>query len=157
MQLPVKLTKFFKRHKVFYEIQVHPQTFSAARTAQEEHVPGRMFAKAVMAKADGSTVMVVVPSNRHVDLFKLSSALGKLDVRIESEAEFQDLFPDCEPGAMPPFGKIYGIPCYADQNLLEEDYLYFNAGNHLETVKVSSSDFFRVAKAVKGDYSVLNH
>lgn len=154
MRLPTKLAKFFKKHKVEYEVQVHPETFTAAQTAQAEHVPGRMFAKVVMAKADGKDLMVVLPSTRNVDLFKLSSALGKLDVRIEEEAEFKDLFSDCEVGAMPPFGKMYGVPCYADESLSDEEYLYFNAGNHWETAKVATADFFRISKAVRGDFSV---
>ena len=143
MELPIKLTKFLKKHKVHYQVQVHPETFTASQTAQVEHVPGRMFAKVVMAKAEGKDVMVVLPSTRNVDLLKLSSAMGKLDVRIEDEVEFKDLFPDCETGAMPPFGKAYGVPCYADESLYEEDDLCFNAGNHLETIKVSTADFFR--------------
>ena len=155
MSIPKKLTKFLKKHKVYYEVQVHPETFTALETAQAEHVPGRMFAKVVMAKAEGKDVVVVLPSTRNVDLFKLSSALGKLDVRIEDEVEFKDLFPDCEAGAMPPFGKVYGVPCYADESLWEGDDLYFNAGNHLETIKVTTADFFRVAKATKGDFSVV--
>lgn len=154
MELPAKLTKFFKKNKVHYEIQVHPETFTASATAEVEHVPGRMFAKVVMAKAEGDDVMVVLPSTRNVDLLKLSSALGKLDVRIEDEVEFRDLFPDCEIGAMPPFGKIYDVPCCADERLEGEEYLYFNAGNHWETVKISAADFFRVSKAIKGDFSV---
>ena len=64
-----------------------------------------------------------------------------------------DLFPDCEPGAMPPFGKIYEIPCYADESLQEERELYFNAGNHLETIKIATPDFFRASKAIRGDFS----
>ncbi len=156
MELPKKLTKFLKRHKVYYEIQVHPRTVTASETAQVEHVSGKKLAKAVMVKADGKDAMVVLPSTRNVDLFKLGAALGKLDVRIEEEVEFKDLFPDCEAGAMPPFGKMYGIPCYADQSLSEEEELYFNAGNHLETIKVFTADFLRVSKAVVGDFSVVS-
>ncbi|HLD50004.1 MAG TPA: YbaK/EbsC family protein [bacterium] len=155
MELPKKLTKFLKKHKVFYEVQVHPETFTALETAEAEHVSGRQLVKAVMVKADGKDVMVVLPSNRNVDLFKLSTALGKLDVRIEEEVEFKELFPDCEAGAMPPFGKMYGIPCYADESLSDEDQIYFNAGNHWETIKVSTADFLRVSKAVTGDFSVV--
>ena len=154
MSIPQKLAKFLKKHKVYYQVQVHPETFTASKTAQVEHVPGKMFAKVVLAKAEGTDVMVVLPSTRNVDLLKLSSALGKLDVRIEDEVEFKDLFPDCETGAMPPFGKVYGVPCYADERLCEGDDLYFNAGNHRETIQVSTADFFRVAKAIKGDFSI---
>ncbi|MBI3307076.1 MAG: YbaK/EbsC family protein [Candidatus Omnitrophica bacterium] len=155
MGLPTRLTKFLKKHKVYYQVQVHPQTFTASETAQAEHISGRKLAKVVMVNAEGRDVMVVLPSNRVVDLFKLSTALGTQDVRVESEKEFKDLFPDCEAGAMPPIGKIYGMPCYADKSLSEEKELYFNAGNHLETIEVSTADFLRVSKAVMGNYSVI--
>lgn len=155
MELPKKLTKFLKKHKVYYEVQVHPQTFTALETAEADHISGKKLAKVVMLKTEGKDAMVVLPSNRTVDLFKLSTVLGTQDVRVEEEMEFKDLFPDCETGAMPPFGKLYGMPCYADRSLSEEEELYFNAGNHLETIKVSTTDFLRVSKAVLVDFSVI--
>ena len=155
MSIPEKLAKFLKQQKVYYEIRVHSQTFTSSETAQAEHVSGKKLAKVVMVKSKGKDAMVVVPSNRIVDLLKLSAALGTQDVRIEDEKEFKDLFPDCEAGAMPPFGKIYGIACYVDKSLSEEKELYFNAGNHWETLKVSTEDFLKVSKAVVGDYSVV--
>ncbi len=154
MELPARLTKFLKKHKVQYEIQVHPRTVTALETAEAEHISGKKLAKVVMVKVGQLDTMVVLPSNRYVDLFKLSTAVGTQNVKIEEEKEFKDLFPDCETGAMPPFGKIYGMPCFADQSLLEEEDLYFNAGNHQETIKVSAADFLRASKAVRGDFSI---
>ena len=154
MSISHKLAKFLKRHKVPYELQAHPQTFTACETAQCEHIPGRRLAKPVMVKIDGKDAMVVVPSNRTVDLLKLGTVLVSEDIRVVREPEFKNLFPECEAGAMPPFGPIYGVPCYADERLWEEDVLYFNAGNHQETVSILTSDFFRVAKAIPGDFSV---
>ncbi len=153
--IPRKIAKFLKRHKVYYQIQAHPETYSACATAEAEHTPGGKLVKAVMVKADGKDVMAVLPSNRTVDLFKLSTVLKTNDVRIATEQEFKDLFPDCEVGAMPPFGHIYGVPSYADESLWDEDELFFNAGNHKETVSISTPAYFHVAKAVKGDFSVL--
>lgn len=155
MELPKKLVKFLHKHKVYYQIQVHPETSTALQTAEAEHISGRNFAKVVMIKVKGSDAMVVLSANRVIDLFKLTAALGTHDVRIEHEVEFKDLFPDCETGAMPPFGKIYGIPCYADESLCDEYEMYFNAGNHRETICITTADFFRVAKAVKGSFSVM--
>ncbi len=155
MTLSTKLTKFLKRHKVYYQIQFHPETFTSSETAQAEHISGKKLAKVVMVKVDKKDVMVVVPSNRTVDLLKLSTALGTNNVRIEEEKEFKDLFPDCEPGAMPPFAKLYGLPCYVDKSLCGENEISFNAGNHLETLKIYTLDFLRVSKAIAGDFSVL--
>ena len=154
MSIPQKLAKFLKRHKVRYEIQAHAQTFTACETAQCEHLSGKRLIKPVMVKVDGKDAMVVIPSNRTVDLLKFSTPLVTNRVRIAEEHEFKDLFPDCEPGAMPPFGHLYGVPCYADERIWEEDELVFNAGNHKETMSLSTHDFFRIAKAIPGDFSV---
>lgn len=154
MHLPKRLVDFLQKNKVYYQVQVHPQTFTALETAEVEHISGKSLAKVVMVKAAGKTAMVVLPASRVIDLLKLSAALGTQDVSIETEKEFKDLFPDCELGAMPPFGKVYGIPCYADESLSKEKEIYFNAGNHEETIKISTADFFRVVNASKGDFSV---
>ncbi len=153
--LTKKLAKFLKKHKVYYQVQVHPRTVTASETAEAEHISGKKMAKVVMVKAAGEDAMVVLPSHRVIDMFKLSTVLGNHDVRIEEEGDFEALFPDCEIGAMPPFGKLYGMTCYADLSLKNEDELIFNAGNHLETISVSTSDFVRVAKAKWGDFSTL--
>ncbi len=155
MRLYRKLERVLKRHKVDYEVQVHPETFSSCMTAEAEHISGRKLVKAVMVKADGRDVMAIVPSNRTVDLLKLSTVLGTNNVRIATVQEFKDLFPDCEIGAMPPLGNLYGISCYADESIGEEEEVVFNAGNHTETISVSTPDFLRVAKAMKCDFSVL--
>lgn len=154
MELAKKLVNFLKRHKIFYQVQVHPKAMTALETAEAAHICGKSLAKVVIVKAQGKDVMVVVPCDRNVDLLKLSSVLGTDDLKISEEEEFEGLFPDCEPGAMPAFGRIYKVPCYADKRLGEQKELYFNAGNHQETVKVSAADFLKNSKAFTGDFSV---
>lgn len=154
MELAKKLIKFLTQNKIFYQVQVHPETATALETAEAEHICGKALAKVVMVKAGAKDVMVVVPCDRDVDLLKMSTILGTDDVRISEEQEFEGLFPDCELGAMPAFGRVYKIPCYADQALREQKELYFNAGNHQETIKVSVEDFMKTSKAFVGDFSV---
>lgn len=154
MELAKRLVKFLKRHKIFYQVQVHPETMTALETAEAEHICGKSLAKVVMVKNRGRDAMVVIPCDRNVDLLKLSNVLGTEDLEVSEEQEFSGLFPDCEPGAMPPFGRIYKIPCYADERLSLQKELYFNAGNHQETVKISVSDFLKYSKALIGDFSV---
>ncbi len=156
MEMPRRLAKFLRKHKVNFEVQHHPQAFTALEIAEASHVSGHSFVKVVMVKVDEKDAMVVLPADRVVDLFKLSTALGTHNVRVEDEVEFRRLFPDCEAGGMPPFGKLYGIPCYVDESLREADELYFNAGSHLKAVKISETDFMRVLnRAVFGDFSVI--
>ena len=157
MSIPKKLQKFLKRNKVYYQILVHPRTVSAAQTAEVEHVPGKEIAKVVMVKAGKKNVMTVIPGDSRLDLLKLSSVLGTSDLRVEEEKEFQDLFPDCEIGAMPPVGSLYQLSCYVDQGLAGEKEIFFNGGNHEETIRVYTKDFIRAAKAVTGDFAVRDH
>ncbi len=154
MQIPEKLVKYLKRHKLYYQVLVHPRTMTSSKTAEASHISGKELAKVVMVRAGGTDVMVVLPSDRTIDLFKLSDALGTKDVHIEKEKEFKNLFPDCEVGAMPPFGTMYQVPCYVDESLRGKDHIYFNAGNHQECIQVSTSDFLRVLNAFMGDFSV---
>ena len=154
MQIPEKLVKYLKRHKLYYQVLVHPRTMTSSKTAEASHISGKELAKVVMARAAGADIMIVLPSDRTIDLFKLSDVLGTKDVHIEKEKEFKNLFPDCEVGAMPPFGTMYHLPCYVDENLKDKDHIYFNAGNHEECIQVSTADFLRVVNAFVGDFSV---
>lgn len=154
MTIPRKLTQFLKRNKVHYEVLVHPKTFTSPETAQAGHIPGKAFAKVVVVDADGKDKLAVLPSTRTIDLFKLSTVLGTSNVHIEEEKEFKDLFWDCEAGAIPPVGLLYHIPCYFDESLKDEKYLYFNAGNHEECIKVATEDFLMAVHAVVRDFSV---
>lgn len=152
--VPEKLVKFLKRHSVYYQILVHPRTIASSKTAKAAQVSGKELVKVVMVKAAGTDVMVILPSDRTVDLLKLSDALRTKDIHIEKEKEFKDIFPDCEVGAMPPFGSMYHVTCYVDESLKEKEHVYFNAGNHEECIQVSTPDFLRVANAFVGDFSV---
>ncbi len=152
--IPSKLTKFLKRNKIYYQTVPHPLAFTALETAAAEHVSGEALAKVVMAKVDEANVMLILPASHTVDLFKLGSELGKLNVRIEEEGEFKELFPDCELGAMPPFGKMYHLPCYVDKSLLNSREIYFNAGTHTDSLKIWTEDFRRIMKGHVKDFAV---
>ena len=154
MSIPNRLTKFLKKHKVYYQVMVHPERFSSTETAESEHVAGGKFAKVVMAKVDERDMMLILPSDHTVDLFKLTTALGTMDARIEKEKDFKDLFPDCEVGAMPPVGRIYQLLCCVDRSLEQSPEIYFNAGTHTESIKVGTQDFLRVLKARVYDFAV---
>ncbi len=152
--IPQKLTRFLKRNNVPYRVQTHPAAFTAPETAHAGHVPGKALVKVVMVHAYEKNIMMVLPSDRTVDLLKLSLTLGTNNLHIEGEQEFKNLFRDCEVGAMPPFGQLYQIPCYVDESLKACPYLYFNAGNHTECIEITTADFLRIVKGVVGDFSV---
>jgi len=145
--MPVrKMKQFLDSFGVKYVTTSHSPAFTAAETAHLAHVRERELAKVVMAKIDDRLAMIVMPASRVLDLDRLQIETGAQEVRLASEREFSDLFPDCEVGAMPPFGNLYGIPVYVDQSLSEDTRISFNAGSHSELVQMDYADYERLVR-----------
>ncbi len=135
------------RHRgVAYDIQHHEVAFTAQKVAASEHVPGRMLAKVVMVLAGDNLIMLVLPAHFRVDLEATGTALGGRDVRLADESEFAQFFPDCEPGAMPPFGNLYGIPVFAERALAHDEQIIFQVGTHTETMSIPYREFVKLAR-----------
>jgi Ala-tRNA(Pro) deacylase len=141
-----RLENYLRENQVPFEEQHHPRAVSAQEVAASEHIPGRMLAKTVMVLADGEMVMLALPAPYQVDLEKAAAALGVDDARLAEEGEFEDSFPDCEIGAMPPFGNLYGVPVYVEKTLAEDETIVFRSGTHTQTMSVSYSDFERLVE-----------
>ncbi|MCM2336982.1 MAG: YbaK/EbsC family protein [Pseudomonas sp.] len=124
----------------------HPRTLTAVETAAAAHVDRMLFAKSVVVRVDGKLAMVVLPAGSRVDLTRLSRALGEVPVELASEDEFRTAFPDCELGAMPPFGHLYGMPVYVDSRLARQPEIAFNAGTHTDAVRMPYAEFERLAE-----------
>jgi Ala-tRNA(Pro) deacylase len=124
----------------------HERTVTAHDTAAATHVNRELFAKTVMLKVDGTMAMMVMPAAYRIDLTRLSRALGGREVELAQEDEFKDAFPDCELGAMPPFGHLYGMPVYVDARLAGQPEIAFNAGSHTELVRMPYAEFERLAQ-----------
>jgi Ala-tRNA(Pro) deacylase len=129
-----------------YEHRVHPTALTAQQVAAAERIPGTVVAKTVVVKADNKFVMAVLPATAKVDLPALRETLRANKLRLAKEAEFYGLFPDSEPGAMPPFGNLYGLPVYADESLARDQAILFNAGTHQDAIRMSYRDFTRLAE-----------
>lgn len=136
-----KVKEFLNSRGVKFVRIEHSRAYTAQEVAASAHVSGHDFAKAVMVKLGGELAMVVVPANRRLSLTDLCTILGSIDARLATEREFKDAFPDCEVGAMPPFGNLYGVPVYMDQALTEEPEIAFNAGSHTEIIKMAYADY----------------
>ena len=144
MSCAEKLEALFREHQVAYEVQEHHTAYTALEVAATEHVPGKLVAKAVMAFADEKLIMLVLPANRIVDYTKAEEALGIHEFRLASESDFAGVFPDCEVGAMPPFGNLYGVPVYVDRSLAEDEAITFAAGSHTRTMSIRYADYERL-------------
>lgn len=132
------------RHDVPYEVHEHPRAVAASRLAQSEDVTGWDVAKPVLLAIEGQLAMAVVPAPVHVDLDKASNVLGHGDVRLATEEEFVARFPDCEPGAEPPFGNLYGIPVFLDETLRARQRMVCRDGSHTETITLAVNDYVEV-------------
>ncbi len=146
MSISSRLQQVLVRSRVEYDLIQHHEAFTASHVAQESHVRGRNLAKVVVVRtADAGHLMVVLPASCHLDLARLERVSGRHGLHLASEHEFPRLFPDCEAGAMPPFGHLYGIPMYLDACFRDHEDIWFQAGNHHEVVRLSMPDFERIA------------
>jgi len=136
-----KITTYLDEHGVKYVIVKHSKAFTAQEVAASAHIPGKNMVKSVIIKADDTLVMIVLPSTHDVDVEHVGEQIGANSVEIATENEFSDRFPDCEVGAMPPFGNLYDMQTYAIRELTEDEEIAFNAGNHRELIKMSYEDF----------------
>jgi Ala-tRNA(Pro) deacylase len=146
MPILTTLRQFLDHNKVVYQVATHRQAFTAQEVAQAQHTPGRELAKVVMLRSGAEFMMAVLPAPYRVDLDLVKAALGKPDLRLATEQEFAGLFPQCEAGAMPPFGNLYDLPVYVDHSLTRDDEIVFNAGTHTQTVKMKYADFERLVR-----------
>jgi len=141
-----RLKEFLDRNKVKYAMLGHTPAYTAPEIAAAAHVPGKELAKTVIIKIDGKLAMAVLPASYRVDFDLLCEATGANAVTLASEGEFSDLFPGCEPGAMPPFGNLYGLDVYVADVLAEDEEIVFNAGAFTELMKMPYGDFARLVK-----------
>lgn len=136
-----RLIDYLDQHEKKYIVIKHSKAFTAQEVAASAHIPGKEMAKTVIVKVDGDYKMAVLPSTHDVDFDAIKKALNADDVALATEDEFESMFPDCEVGAMPPFGDLYDMETLVATSLAEDDQIAFNAGTHKELVKMSYQDF----------------
>ena len=145
--MPVKkLREFLDRHNVKYVTISHSKAYTAQQVAASAHIPGKELAKTVMVKLDGKMAMAVLPASFQVDFDLLREVTGAGRGELADEKEFRDLFPECDVGAMPPFGNLYDMDVYVAESLAEDDEIAFNAGSHTELIRMSYQDFERLVQ-----------
>ncbi len=141
-----KLRDFLDSKDIKYVTISHSTAYTANEVAASAHISGKELAKTVMVKIDGKMIMTVLPASYKVDFGLLQEAVGASKAELASEQEFQDMFPGCEIGAMPPFGNLYGMEVFVDESLCEDEEIAFNAGSHTELIRLSYKDFEKLVK-----------
>jgi len=156
MSVAPEVQRLLSDEHVDYEVIKHPTAYTAAEEAAVSHISGYEWAKTVIffTKND-EAIMAVLPASYHVNAELLEALVAQGSLRLAEESEFSELFPSCEPGAMPPFGNLYDQKVYVDARLVEDEQIVFNAGNHHEAVRLHYADFERIAKPIVGEFGRL--
>ena len=149
-----RIKDFLDTNHIHYNTIVHPTSYTAQGTAAYAHVSGNEMAKTVMVKVDTQLAMAVLPAAMQLDLAAFKQLTRAKSVCLAAEPEFEMKFPDCDLGAMPPFGNLYGIPVYVEEQLTEDRDIAFNAGTHNELVRMRYDDFERVVNPIVGRFAL---
>lgn len=142
----LRLRQFLDNYYIKYILISHSAAYTAAAIAQLTHIPGKEVAKTVIVKIDDALAMAVVSASQHVDMELLKAATKANVVRLAAESEFKGCFPDCETGAMPPFGNLYGMSVFADEELARDKEIVFNAGSHRELMRLAWQDYVKLVE-----------
>lgn len=144
--MPTKMLKdFLENHHIKYQAISHSPGFTAQEVAASAHISGKQLAKVVVVKAGNQLALVVLPANGHVNFAELKELMGRSDIDLARESDFKSKFPECEVGAMPPFGNLYGMPVYISTQL-PQDKIIFNSGSHSELIQMAWQDFIDLVK-----------
>ena len=154
MAVTQNVQEFLRQSSVAYSVFPHAPAFSAQEEAAVTHISGRDWAKPVVFFADGEPIQAVVPADLIVDVDQLLALTGAERIRLATEEELSALYPDCEPGAMPPLGPLYNQPVFIDIALAAEPQVVFNGGTHADAVCMRYDDFAAVAKPVVGSFAM---
>ncbi|MBD3315557.1 MAG: deacylase [Chitinivibrionales bacterium] len=152
-----RLKEYFDGNDVKYTTFPHHEAFTAQEIAAAADMPGGMLAKTVMVKLDGKPAMAVLPASHVIDFDRLREVADVNEAELAPEEEYTDVFPDCERGAMPPFGNLYGLDVYLARSLTEGPEMAFNAGSLKELVKISTANYLRLVEPRTASYTFKEH
>ncbi|MFC1557203.1 aminoacyl-tRNA deacylase [candidate division KSB1 bacterium] len=139
-----KLIQFLDDNHARYTVASFSKAYTSQETAAALQVSGKELAKSIIVQDNGNFSLLILPSNFRVDFDQLKSTLGNKNIRLASEKYFKSLFPDCEIGAMCPFGHLYKIPVYIAQSISDQEEIVFKAGTHSDAVRMSMDDYIRL-------------
>jgi len=157
MATMVDLLKYLDKNSIGYDVVEHPPAYSAHEVATAVRVPEKELAKTLIVRADDRYYMVVLPADHRLNDHALRDLLGARHVHLASEEDLRQLFPDCETGAMPPFGNLYALPVVVDKSLTEDEHIMFNACTHTKAVRMKLQDYLALVKPFVGEFANPRH
>jgi Ala-tRNA(Pro) deacylase len=153
MAIPEKIKNYLLENAASYSHKTHPVAYTSQEIAAVDHIPGEELAKTVVLRADENLILAVLPADRIIDMQTLKKEAGCEKLVLAYEGEFTERFPGCRRGAMPPFGKLFGLPVYCDRSLAKELEIEFNAGTHTDTIRMEFSEFERMEAPIILNFS----
>ena len=148
-----RLQQYLDDHRICYETLPHRTDFTALETSEHTHTPGGSFAKAVIIETCRAEAMLVLPADHEVELNRLISSLHSPEVNLVSEGRIRRIFRDCDRGAIPPFGNLYGLEVFASPKLLHNETVTFNAGSHEMAIRMSRADYVELVHPLVLEFS----
>jgi Ala-tRNA(Pro) deacylase len=144
--IPASISQYLDRHHARYSVLSHSTAYTAQEEAAAAHVPGKEWAKTVVCFADDRPVLAVLPAPYAVDLKRLQQTVHARSLRLGREPEFASFYQDCEVGAMPPLGPLYGQRVFVDERLAADSEIVFSAGSHQDAIRMPYQEFERLAQ-----------
>ena len=152
-----RLKVFLDSHQIKFVVITHSAAYTALEVAAVARIPGKEIAKTVVVNVDGKMMLVVLPASHMVDIHSLRTFIGATHIELADEYKFKNLFPECEVGAMPPFGNLFNMDVVVSETLAEDEMIAFNAGSHKELVRMTYRDFIQLVQPKFGTFSFPKH
>lgn len=149
------IDNYLEKNGITHRWVAHRPAYTAPETAASAHIRGKDFAKTVVVRLNGKLAMTVMPANEKIVPTRLSKMVGVKDVEIVPETEFMNSFPGCEPGAMPPFGSMFGMPVFVSATLAKDHTIACNAGSHTDCVMLSFADYVKLEHPRVGNFTAI--
>ena len=153
MSIPRNIKQYLLHNSASYSHKRHAVAYTSQEVAQVEHIPGAEFAKTPLLQADDRMIFAVLPADHVINFEVLKRHVGCAKMSLASDREFIDKFPGSESGAMPPFGKLFGLPVYCDTALAKQAEIEFNAGTHVDTIRMTYASFVKLENPTVGGFA----
>jgi Ala-tRNA(Pro) deacylase len=145
---------YLKRNGILYSHSMHSPAYTARDVASAERMPAHKLVKTVVYSGDNGYGMLLMPADYIVDFDEVQRLLGLTEIRLATEPELKALFPDCEVGAMPPFGNLFNMPVLVDENTASAEFMAFNAGTHRDVIRISGADFHNLVNPLVASFAL---
>lgn len=149
-----RLEEFLGLHGSTYERIEHREAFTAQEEAAATGISGWSWAKAVIVKEREGLAMAVLPACCTIDMDRLKGVIGRGELELAGVEQILERMPGCEPGALPPFGRLFGMPTFVEAGLVNQRSIVMPAGDHRSAIRMHAAEYLRLAEPRLGQFAV---